>query len=187
MDEKTRAFLQFVNSDLLTIEGEQWRPVNDILFCNAYEVSNYGRIRRTAPGMATRKGKMLIPNLDTSKYFKVTLNYLGERRNLLVHRIVALTFIPNPDQLPQVNHVNGNKYDNEADNLEWCTSRQNTLHFFYLPGKVNGQAKLNPELVAFLKVLHNEGVPQKELAELTGMSRPAISNIFNGKAWTEVI
>lgn len=69
------------------------------------------------------KGKV-----DAHGYVRVALTKEGKTKECLVHRLVAKQFIPNPDNLPQVNHKNGNKCDNTVANLEWCTASQNTQH-----------------------------------------------------------
>jgi hypothetical protein len=61
-------------------------------------------------------------------YQKVTLRENKNTRHLYVHRLVAIAFIPNPDNLPQVNHKDGNPRNNHVDNLEWVTNQQNILH-----------------------------------------------------------
>lgn len=71
------------------------------------------------------KGKV-----DAHGYVRVTLTKDGKSFSKLVHRLVALQFIPNPDELPQVNHKNGNKCDNSVGNLEWCTAKENKRHAY---------------------------------------------------------
>lgn len=71
----------------------------------------------------TIKGKV-----DPHGYVRVSLTKCGIAKSYLVHRLVAQQFIPNPDNLPQVNHINGNKCDNTVNNLEWCTAKQNIKH-----------------------------------------------------------
>ncbi len=76
-----------------------------------------------------RKDKYLKPYLDRKNgYLSVALYKDGTHKNYRVHRLVAETFIPNPSNLPQVNHIDGNKLNNNVDNLEWCTSKQNIQH-----------------------------------------------------------
>ena len=85
-----------------------------------YEVSKDGLIRN-------RKTKRILKGSDSGNgYIIVTLTVHGVAKKHYVHRLVALTFIPNPNNLPQVNHKDENKTNNSVDNLEWCTAKYNT-------------------------------------------------------------
>lgn len=99
---------------------EEWNTIND--FPN-YEVSNTGIVRNR------KTGRILKPYSNRGGYLVVILmNSKGERKCLLVHRLVAKAFIPNPNAFPQINHKDGNKHNNFVDNLEWCTARTNIQH-----------------------------------------------------------
>jgi len=103
------------------IEFERWLPVvgNPL-----YEVSSLGKVRNTH----TRHVLKPAPN---SQGYLCVLLYKGSkasRRSFLVHRLVAEAFLANPSTLPQVNHRNGQKQDNRAFNLEWCTPAHNMRH-----------------------------------------------------------
>lgn len=75
-------------------------------------------------------GKRLTTQLDKQGYEKLTFRLHGQKKNMFVHRLVALTFIPNPDCKTQINHINGVKTDNSAANLEWCTPSENIKHAY---------------------------------------------------------
>ncbi len=87
-----------------------------------YSVSEDGIVINNRTG---RKLKQSIRHSRSSAYKQVFLYNSNGRKTMLVHRLVALAFIPNPDNLPQVNHVDENTMNNSADNLEWCTAKYN--------------------------------------------------------------
>lgn len=104
-----------------------------------YMVSNLGRVKtldrwRNCPLNKKikylRKGKILKQMKDKSGYLLVSLYKNKKARRWLVHRLVAETFIPNSENKPQVNHKDGNKQNNNVENLEWCTPQENTIHAF---------------------------------------------------------
>ena len=112
---------------------EIWKPIPD--YSSYYEASSMGRVRSVSrvlphPRNKTmplpKKGKILKPELDIYGYLVVKLSKKGEVKTFKVHRLVALAFIPNPDHLPQIDHINARKYDNRPENLRWCTTQQNT-------------------------------------------------------------
>lgn len=70
----------------------------------------------------------IIPNTSYKGYVSVTLNNNGLKKYFKVHRLVAMTFIPNPENKPQVNHIDGNKSNNSVYNLEWVTNSENVKH-----------------------------------------------------------
>ena len=102
---------------------EEWKPIEESN--NIYSASNMGRIKNNITG------NVLKP-IDFSKgYKKVNLHLEnGKRLTRQVHRLVAMAFIPNPENKPEVNHKNGNKSDNRVDNLEWVTSEENRKHAY---------------------------------------------------------
>ena len=107
---------------------EVWRPV--VGWEGLYEVSSHGRVRsldryvRCKIGMRCMKGKILTQRA-WGNYMSVCLVLDQQEERRYVHRMVAEAFIPNPDNLPQVNHKDENKHNNTLENLEWCTSDYN--------------------------------------------------------------
>ena len=95
-----------------------------------YQVSNYGKIRSLHKKKSIDQPYYeLKPTLINSGYYHVTLYSPTQgRHKMLVHKIVAQVFIPNPDKLPCVNHKDENKLNNSADNLEWCTYAYNNAY-----------------------------------------------------------
>lgn len=110
--------------------GETWRNV--VGYEGIYVVSNYGRIKRLPLGKQWpyRKTHNNIRKVrkNNQGYYVVNLSRENEVKWILVHRIVAMAFIPNPQNLPQVNHKDENKLNNVVDNLEWCDQRYNNLY-----------------------------------------------------------
>ena len=104
---------------------EQWRAVNGF---PAYEVSDVGRIRRSVVARNGRKCGLLVPRLDRLGYLRIGLRANGKKSMCLVHRLVAIAFIPNPLHLSAVNHKNGINTDVFVTNLEWRSNRGNELH-----------------------------------------------------------
>ena len=113
---------------------EIWKAVPD--YEGIYQVSTMGRVRsvdRTIPHPRNRsmrllkKGHILKPEFDKYGYPVVTLSNNGKPRTLKVHRLVALAFVDNPDNLPQIDHINAKRYDNRPENLRWCTTQENTV------------------------------------------------------------
>jgi DNA-directed RNA polymerase specialized sigma24 family protein len=121
-------------------------------------------------------GKVLKPDLNYTGYKRVTLwcKEFGRRREF-VHRLVAIHYIDNPDNLPMVNHIDGVKINTHYTNLEWITCRGNTNHAFRT-GLRKGANKLSPDVVKLVKVLHNEGWSRKRIAEQLGCKESRISD-----------
>jgi len=107
-------------------EGEEWKPVKG--FEGLYEVSNYGRIKFLSRSGRTDFIKRIISSKTRCNYWRVSIYHNGICKQYAVHRLVAIAFIPNPNNLPQVNHKDENKLNPIASNLEWCDQKYNSRY-----------------------------------------------------------
>ena len=144
-----------------------------------YEVSNFGRIR--TPKMVK------TPVYDKDGYYQTTFFNNGKRKTMKIHRLVAKEFIPNPLNLPQINHKNGIKTDNYIENLEWCTVKENNKHAINT-GLVNNKGELNPaaRLTAIeVKQIRelNGRMTQLQIANKFGISESTIWKIMKNRTW----
>jgi hypothetical protein len=106
-------------------QKEEWRPVGIGQFRDKYEVSSFGRVRNS------KRGSILKPDIDHEGYVRIVFYDAATQRKRYttkVHRIVAVTFIENPNNLPIVNHKDGNKSNNSVSNLEWFSHSENNIH-----------------------------------------------------------
>ena len=101
---------------------EIYKPVPLPLYEKHYSVSNYGNV------MSLRRGKILKKTKSKAGYYRVGLSVGGVCKRLSVARLVALAFIPNPNNKPTVNHINEIKTDNMVENLEWATNKEQNVH-----------------------------------------------------------
>lgn len=166
---------------------EEWRPV--VGWEGSYSVSNLGRVRRERAGRSTRIGRVLTPIPHANGYQCVTLFDHGRQKTALIHTSIAAAFIgPRPPGL-QINHKDGVKTNNAAENLEYCTSSENIRHSYRLglskprPGELSGNAKLTERDVL---VIRSAGGTHVEIARRFGVCRQTISDIKARRTWKHV-
>lgn len=156
---------------------EEWRRVvgND-----SYEVSSLGNVRRAVAGDSNfaKAGRHLRPSRNT-RYSIVVLYSQHKGRAVKVHRLVAAAFIGPCPEGHEVNHINGERHDNRAENLEYVTPRQNVRHTFR--ALRHGSARLSPNLAAYIRSSPLRGA---ELARQLKVSPATISETRSGQIWT---
>lgn len=143
-----------------------------------YEITEDGQV------INRHNGHVLKPQPNGKGYLRV---WIG-RKQYFVHRLVAEAHVPNPDNKPQVNHINGDRNDNRACNLEWVTNQENRDHAvktgLHTSGGDCSWAKLTWENVNYIRE-HGE-IPATELAKTFGVSAPTIRDARNYRTWVPV-
>jgi DNA-binding transcriptional regulator YiaG len=173
---------------------EIWRPVPT--FEDLYEVSSHGRVRsldrivdRSDGTTAHYKGRVLTPN-TSGRYLRVLLHGRdGREEQKSVHRLVAKTFISNPKDKPEVNHIDNDPTNNHVSNLEWVTRGENVSHAIQhgyaenprFPGEANPKAKLTKAEAKEIRERVDE--ERQVLAHDYGVSISTISRIWAGDLW----
>ena len=169
-------------------------------FEDTHEISKCGKLFRKEfqtryskdiDKLVTRKRRQLFgQDRNGYVYQQMPGNNSGRKKNnIFVHRLVAQTFIPNPENKSQVNHKNGIKNDNRVENLEWCTSVENLNHALdnnlrIMPnGEKHHKSKLTEVQVLEIR---NSDLSQKELTILYNVKQSLISAIINRKKWKHI-
>lgn len=122
--------------DVINLENEVWKPIQD--FEDKYEVSNLGRVKSLNYNN-TGLPQLLKLSPNHNGYLQVALSRDNHRTMKLVHRLVAEAFIPNPNNLPQINHISEVKTENWVENLEWCDAHYNNNYGNH--GQRSGQTR----------------------------------------------
>lgn len=182
------------------IMKEEWKDIPG--YEGFYQASTKGRVRSlnricTVYRGSTkykRKLKGKIRSLvNLNGYNGVRLSKDGDKKLIQVGRLIALTFIPNPNNKPQINHKNGIKTDDRVENIEWCTQSENTQHAYDngLIKKRLGENHHNSILtkveVANIRDEYETGeVSQQYLANKYSVARKTIGHIVNFNTWTHI-
>ena len=158
---------------------EIWKQVKG--YEDNYICSSKGQVK------SIKRNKVLKQN-KSPMYYSVDLCKNGEIKRHLIHRIIAMSFHENPQNKPQVNHINGNKLDNRSENLEWVTRSENQLHSIriglrHTRGENNSQSKLNSNTVL---EIFNSNKTLSELALKYNVSKSTICDIKRGYSWTHI-
>jgi hypothetical protein len=155
----------------------------------SYSVTDDGRVW----SHRLRSGWMK-PGVDRNGYVRYSLiGDTGKRKGMYIHQLVALAYIPNPENKPNVNHKDFNKSNNSVANLEWCTHLENVRHDWAggnrrpLRGNQTGPQKLNEQKVRRIRNLAKLGLRQMDIAEIIGVKQPTVSSVVVRRLWGHVV
>ena len=185
---------------------EQWEVVADF---PRYLVSNLGQVKRRAHDRTNKSGSVTkvfeklmrsrpMPNNKCPSYVAIGIDLRkegGERKTVRVSRLVATAFVPNPDSLPVVNHIDSNPANNQADNLEWTTLKGNSQHCVKSgrvftggqKGVKNGRCKHSEDQIRQAKsLLAERKFSHQEIANATSMTRSAVAELSCGRRWKHI-
>lgn len=166
---------------------EIWKPIDGF---DGYLVSNTGLVKsmsRTIDGRWGIGTGRIIPDKILKGFYNKDGYHLVELSNRIrkqVHRLVAISFIENPNEYPIINHKDGNPINNHVDNLEWCSYAYNTQHSYNVLGRIPlkgekcGASKLKEnEVIELRKIIASKLYLQKDIARVYGLSKQHISAI----------
>ncbi len=170
------------------LDNEIWKPCPD--YEAIYSVSNLGRIRRDKAARGAIAGKV-VKNLLASGYASVRLARSGVQTNHLVHRLVCRTFHGEPSEgQTDVNHIDSNKLNNTADNLEWTSRSENIRHSFanntHPKGENRAMSKLNDVEIPVIRERLAKGESLVSIAASYGVGTSTIYKIKIGKRYKHV-
>jgi hypothetical protein len=161
---------------------ETWKDING--YKGLYQVSNFGRVK-------SLRNNIYLKQIKTKKgYLAVSLCNNGKQLNIHTHRLIALYFCLNENGKNCINHIDGNKENNNASNLEWVTYKENNSHadenlLRDIKGKKHPNSKLNDEIIFFIRS-NEKIIARKELSKLFNVSIRLIGLVQTRKIWKHI-
>jgi hypothetical protein len=161
------------------------------------QIWSYPKEWRSAKGLSAYQvhtGRWLKPSFN-GRYLKASLRRKNQTQQIYIHRLVAITYLPNPFNLPEINHRDGDKFNNHVDNLEWVTRLQNAKHarrlnlYHHVParGSNHPEAKLTEnDILIIRKRWDADEVSLDTLATEYRISKSTMHSICSRKTWTHI-
>lgn len=157
-----------------------------------YKATRNGLLAKFTPDESFKLIKLHTQRQNKRGYPKKPYLFIAWKRNhryrqLYVHRLIALTFIPNPNNLLEVNHKDGNKFNNSVENLEWVSHKRNSVHAsesgLYAHGEKQYNSKISNDHVFAIRQLHSLGWSQGKLSKIFPIGQTTIGQITRRKTW----
>lgn len=183
---------------------EMWMPIERTK--GLYEVSDLGRVRsldrfieythKGKPIRRLQKGKVLS-NSSEAEYQMVKIYYEDGHKYIRIHQLVANAFVDKAEGKNYVNHIDANKHNNRADNLEWVTQKENIAHAWEMglcrgasTGEDNHNSKLTEDDVKWIRkndrTTNGGKISREEMAKVLGVSGVTVTHIANRKTWKHI-
>lgn len=170
------------------MKKEIWKKVPGY---DIYEASTHGRIKNIDFHGTGIQRIRSFKKKNSGGYYKLIMCHNGTRNHTTVHQVIAKTFLPNPENKPFINHIDGNKVNNMVENLEWCTHIENMNHAkencLNPYGSKHGMSKIDESIVRMIKKeLHNGLLNQKQIAIKFNVKHATVNHIKTGRQWGHV-
>lgn len=171
---------------------EIWKTVEGF---ENYQVSNLGRVKSLEKYYLMRNkhplllAEKILKLSKSNKYLSIGFCINGKQKRISIHRLVALAFIPNLENKPMVNHIDGNKLNNRVENLEWCTAKENTIHSFKIGVNKGNIGEKHPMVKITEKdvlEIRNSKLTPKVLAEIYNINRTSVYDIKSKRTWKHI-
>jgi len=182
---------------------ENWLPIPE--YEDLYEIDTYGNIRSFDKKVKNNnsyriiKGKILKPKPDNKGYYKIGLTKDKKQKFYFIHRLVALTYLPNPNNYKIINHKDGNPKNNYVENLEWCNQQYNIQHAYNTGLKIgvsaehkgiyNPNVKLNEQDVLNIINDKKNGISIKDSYSKykSKITFKGFENVWYGYTWKNLV
>ncbi len=187
---------EYIKPDI--VQNEIWKLLP---FSSKYSISNLGRLKSNqetiidSNGVSrNRRERLMRITTDKAGYKYIVLRDNNKmKQTLRIHRLVASAFIPNPENLPIINHKDLNKSNNNVENLEWCTQLHNIRDFLskssqvYAHGEQSGASKLtNEEVLEIRRIKSSYKIGYRKLAKLFNVTDMTVIGIVKRKTWKHI-
>ena len=183
------------------MKEEIWKPIEglkDGFYDGLYEVSNLGRFKMLPRILNCTNGQRItkekiVTGSNCHGYRRVSFKKDRVRLQIDIHVLVARAFISNPNNYPQINHIDANKSNNDVLNLEWCNHSMNANHALELGllkitrGSERSTAKLTENKVVAMREMYKTGLyPMWMLSQMFSVAKTTVQNIVNRTKWAHV-